>query len=171
MHCHHCNKFYETAPRFCGDCGAELQQEDSRPKSGELIQPHEGQSFFPAPERQPDRPAVHNQAQPFTQVNLHSSAEPSQPAAQTINVNVNAAAPQQPYYYVPPVESSAFAIITLIVYLSGVGFMIAAVMNLIGMVTGPRRGCFVAMFFLICIPGILLIGLAIILSVSGAFGP
>ncbi|HHB90944.1 MAG TPA: hypothetical protein ENK60_06510 [Anaerolineae bacterium] len=66
-------------------------------------------------------------------------------------------------------ESSTFAVITLLLYLIGgflgmfflpigVLYLIAGILNLVGLFLGPRKGCFLAMFvFFILLPGLLLL--------------
>ena len=60
-----------------------------------------------------------------------------------------------------------FAIITLILY---VVWPIGAILNIIGLFTGPKRGCFVAMFIVCfgggCLSG-LIYGLVVILGQAG----
>jgi hypothetical protein len=53
----------------------------------------------------------------------------------------------RPVVVVPPKGSAAFAIVTLVFYLFIITHPIAAIMNLVGIFTGPRRGCFVMLFF------------------------
>jgi len=94
-----------------------------------------------------------------------SGPAPGQPAGHggpTVQVNVNApslAPVMAPGYLQRPSESPVFAIITLILYILLVTWPVAAILNIIGLFTGPKRGCFVAMFF-VCFCGGCLTGIA-----------
>jgi hypothetical protein len=89
------------------------------------------------------------------------------PKSREVVVVPQAAPPVLPAYTPPPVtqvnvtqsiqqkESSTFAVVTLLclIFLYPVGF----VLNVVGLFTGPRRGCFLAMFILFVLPFIALV--------------
>jgi len=73
--------------------------------------------------------------------------------------------PQQVVVKMP--ESPTFAIITFVLYLFV--FPLGALLNLIGLLTGPKRGCFLAMLlFFIVIPVVVILALG--LSVAEVLG-
>jgi hypothetical protein len=64
-------------------------------------------------------------------------------------------------------ESPLFAIITLILYLfspiGGISGIIAFFLNIVGLITGPKRGCFVQLLvFFVIIPGVIIIFLLVL---------
>lgn len=63
---------------------------------------------------------------------------------------------------VPKNESVAFAVITLILFLfSPLGFVsypFALILTIIGLFTGPKKGCFTSMFIVfVVIPGLIIL--------------
>ena len=88
---------------------------------------------------------------------------PANPPGSNQTINVYVTNPQ-PHYTVAG-ESSTFAWLTLVAYFFC--WPVAAVMNLIGLLTGPKRGCFLAMFLLLLIPSTICIVIMVILAATG----
>lgn len=157
MYCPNCQQTRGGKTPYCENCGSQstpVAQVPPQTPSNYFIQSMGPPAAAPSPQGMP-----HNQ--------VYVAPQSSAPLpSQTINVNVSAPFGGQ-MYPARSKASAAFAIITLLFYLFGL-WPIAAALNFVGMIAGPRRGCFVSMFFLIFIPGMLLIGAYIILAMSGA---
>jgi hypothetical protein len=139
MECYYCKSVIPDEAIKCRYCGGWIS------KDGSIINP--SQAHIPS-YSQPIPPPVQHQ-QPFRDPGN------SNPVSPNVYVSVN-----NP-------ESPAFAVITLILYLftplGGVSGIIAFLMNIIGLITGPKRGCFVQLFvFFIVIPTVIIIILLII---------
>jgi hypothetical protein len=63
--------------------------------------------------------------------------------APQIHISQGAPPPQQVIVNVP--ESPMFAVVTLLCYIFA--YPVGVLLNIIGLFTGPKRGCFVAMIF------------------------
>ena len=95
------------------------------------------------------RPAA---AQPPRSVSQPRATRPPGPnGAPYVNVNV----PRQP-------ESVAFAVVTLLfwIFLAPIGFLL----NIVGLFTGPKRGCFVSMLMLFVVLPIVVL---VVLTAAG----
>lgn len=68
----------------------------------------------------------------------------------------------------PERGSARFAAVTCVMYLVGVTSPIAVLVNIIGLITGPRRGCFLAMIVFFWILPI--IALAVVLIMGESIG-
>ncbi len=69
--------------------------------------------------------------------------------------------PEEATVFVQRDESVGFAVFTLVLYLLVVTSPLAAVLNVVGFFTGPRRGCFLAMMVVFMVPfGLLAAALA-----------
>lgn len=139
MECYYCNSIIPDAAIKCRYCGGWISRD------GSLIKTEPEYTMRPAtPPPLPDdrwQTSYPPQPPPYPQ---------PQPQPQQINVMV-----KKP-------ESSTFAVITLILYLfTPLGFVsgfIAFIMNIIGMISGPKKGCFVQMFiFFVVIPLVIVI--------------
>lgn len=86
-----------------------------------------------------------------------------EPAAPIYVRDATGARPSNVNVYVPPQEESVtFAVVTLLfwIFLAPVGLLL----NLVGLLTGPKRGCFFSMFFLFVL---LPVGVVLLLVMGG----
>lgn len=137
--CRACGADLSASDKFCGDCGAKVAGE---------------------------QPPITRTVVPPGQPPIQAAVAPARPQPQAVYV-----APAQQGYapaqqgYAPPPPSSAFAIITLVFYF--VLFPVGALLNLIGILTGPRRGCFAAMLFFILLPVVIIVAVIAALIATG----
>ena len=121
---------------FCPYCEAEISENAMKCKyCGEWVQEQPAPVVAPTPTPRAEREYA---ATPY--------ANQTQISNQSVSVNVNAG------------ESSTFAVITLVCYLFiyPLGFLL----NLVGVLTGPRRGCFLSLLiFFVGIPAIVVFGI------------
>lgn len=82
---------------------------------------------------------IHSSAKACPVCGTHQEAAPS---PRTVRVKVES------------VETVTFAVVTLIFLL--LLFPVGFILNLVGLVTGPKRGCFLAMLLAVSIPGLLI---------------
>jgi hypothetical protein len=154
MNCPHCGSPLADGARFCGNCGSEMPA--PRPATPPPVPP-------PAPP--PGPPPAPAYGPPPAYGPAPGYGPPPPQAAYPLPVQQNFyAQPQQQ----PQEESYAFAVITLILYLVGL-YPVGFVCNLVGLFTGPKRGCFVwmAVVYILVVP-ILLVIFFVIMALAGA---
>ena len=174
--CQNCGFQVGKLDRFCKNCGS------ATGKTHQVIVPQHGEQTIAAnpgiPDTSENQGGLVHQG-PVTSNNINvtapTDAQNQQPVtpppqSQTMNINITspnapAAAYYQPAYGAPPKGSVTFAVITLVLYF--LVWPVGAILNLIGLISGPRRGCFAAMFFLIFIPSMIFIAILIFLAASG----
>lgn len=179
--CAACGAAFEPLAKFCGSCGTRREPASSPPKpacpspkefTAELpARPVQGDLILspkhhpPAAPAQWEPPPVPAPAPPpfVQQMQFHPQPAGPTSAPQQQNVNVYVT---HPHGMQAAGESNTFALITLLCYF--VFWPLGALLNVVGLITGPKRGCFAAMFFLILLPIVLLIGLVIVLIATGA---
>lgn len=186
MFCRHCGKAMPPDARFCAGCGAERQQPSSseviidepRTATGSspgarVISPAQNGAGLPAVSRQSGVPA------PASSPGGLTSGYPAAGAAQSPFQNVNVAPPAYtPHanqtvnvYVAQPMmargDDTTFAWLTVLAYF--LFWPLGALMNFIGLFTGPNRGCFVAMLFVFFFPSVVAIVVLILAIAGGAF--
>lgn len=152
MFCNNCNAIIPDTAIRCRNCGSMIQ----KGAGGSGLPGHKKQNQPPAQNQPPPQnyqPPQHYQQQSYQPPPpQYQHYPPSGPHYQGTNVNV----------VVPKQESSTFAILTLLGYILLFSYPLALLLNIIGMITGPKRGCFTQMFFVFFIlPTVIIILLAV----------
>ncbi len=158
MICPKCNTQIPDSAIVCRSCGNFFSRTDDATQSEDYgTQKVQANYHQPPPQPPPPpQPEHHHYNQPYHYPppphyppNYHH--QPPHPNYQPSNVNV----------VVPKNESVAFAVITLILFLfSPLGFVsypFALILTIIGLFTGPKRGCFTSMFIMFFVIPVIII--------------
>lgn len=151
MKCPFCESEISDSARKCKNCGewvtenrlqeVPLAAHPQAPGVSQPIQAVQARPVAPQPAYQP-------QYQPQPQ-QIHYA--PSVSPQQNVTVNVNN-------------DSVLFAVVTLLFYIFL--YPVGLLLNLIGLITGPKRGCFLAMMLVFVILPV--VALVIFMAVTGA---